>query len=223
MFIKLCGLTRTADARMAFEVGADCFGLIYNFPRSRHSLNFDQASALVEDAPLPAVLVTVNLSPAELEEAALLYPLALQLHGDESPELVRAVKALVTCEVWKVLHVPSGPLDLATVGELCNAMASYVGAGADRLVIDTCLPTAGDEKRYGGTGVPSDWRTLREVVLDARVPVILAGGLQPANVETAIDLVRPAGVDTLSGIESAPGIKDHQKMAAFVTAARGTR
>lgn len=223
MFIKLCGLTRTTDARVAFDLGADCFGLIYNFPRSRRSMNFDQASALVEDAPLPAVLVTVNLSPPELEEAALLYPLALQLHGDETPEVVRAVKALVTCEVWKVLHVPPDSLDLATVGELCNAMASYVGAGADRLVIDTCLPTAGDEKRYGGTGVPSDWRTLREVVLDARVPVILTGGLQPANVETAIDLVRPAGVDTSSGIESAPGIKDHQKMAAFVTAARGTR
>ncbi len=223
MFVKVCGLTRLDDVQAAHTAGADCFGVLFDFPRSPRSVTFEQVGALVEAAPLPAVLVTVNLTLAQLDEAALLYPLALQLHGDETPDFVRELRGLVNCEVWKVLHVPPGPLKRATVAKLHSSLTDFVHAGSDRVVIDTRLPTATDEKRYGGTGVPSDWVALREVVAEARVPVLLTGGLTPANVATAIELVRPAGVDASSGVETAPGVKDPQSMAGFVTAARADR
>lgn len=221
MFVKICGITRLEDALAAQEAGADCFGMIYNFSKSPRSVSHAQAEAMWTKVSLPFVLVAVNADPDLLEAAHdLIFPFALQLHGNEPPSYVQEIKLSVNCEVWKVIHLPPGTAEQVAIDHLRSQLGEYAEAGCDRIMIDTHIPDAIDEKRYGGTGLASDWHALREVVASVSVPVILMGGLNPDNVAEAIAIVRPWGVDCSSGVESSPGVKDREKIRAFVSAAR---
>ena len=211
MFLKICGTTTLADAQMSARAGADALGVIVRHAKSPRHVEIETARAIARGAGVPVVAVSVNQNLEALEQiAADLNPLALQLHGDESPELIRQLVER-SHVVWKAI---SG--DAAT---LARAARIYTDAGATALVIDA---REVDESGviYGGTGHLADWTTARALVDDG-FRVILAGGLTPENVARAIEIVGPWGVDVVSGVEARKGVKDAGKVENFAGAARG--
>jgi phosphoribosylanthranilate isomerase len=207
MPIKICGLTRLDDCLAAVDAGADTLGFNF-YPRSPRRLTPEDCALLVADlarraAPVKTVGIFVNQAPAEV--AALLDRCGLdlaQLHGDERPESLAALRG----RAFMALSDPDPSLDRL------EALAR-ISPGRPAFLIDALVPGA-----YGGTGQTADWDRARAIA--ARYPILLAGGLTPDNVAAAIAAVQPWGVDVASGVESAPGQKDHAKIRAFVTAAR---
>jgi phosphoribosylanthranilate isomerase len=132
------------------------------------------------------------------------------LHGAGDPARIQEVRAATGLEIWAVVRTPDG-----TLGDDAEALAD----AADAFVVDALVPG-----QLGGTGVAVPWAVLGES-LDAMASghrIVLAGGLTPDNVAEAISYVSPMIVDVSSGVESAPGIKDHARIRAFVAAVRGT-
>ena len=202
MIVKICGLVRPDDAAAAVRAGADWLGLNF-WPRSRRFVRPEVAAevAAAARAARPDIVlvgVFVDQDPDHVAERAQAVGLdRIQLHGDESPEMVarfgdRAIKGAGL----------AGQADVA-------ALAAY---RCPVVLVDT--PSAG----HGGSGLVGDWDLARRAA--ALRAVLLAGGLTPDNVAQAIDRVRPFGVDVASGVESAPGVKDAVAMERFVAAAR---
>jgi phosphoribosylanthranilate isomerase len=129
----------------------------------------------------------------------------LQLHGGESVDFVKELRKAIPCRLIKTIHIA----DRGAVKEALE-YSQY----CDYLLLDT--PSAS----MGGSGLRHDWAVSREIVRSARVPVILAGGLNPSNVEEAVRIVKPSGVDVASGVESRPGKKDYEKVKNFIAAAK---
>ena len=190
MFLKICGTTSLLDAQLAARAGADALGIIVRHPKSPRHVEIEAARALSAGAKVPIVAVSVNQSLEILEQiAAQLQPLALQLHGDESPDLVRQLTARGHT-VWKAVAGAS----------MIEAARVYCDAGAAALLVDA-RETGASGTIYGGTGHVADWSAAR-VLVDEGFRVILAGGLTPANVARAIEVVKPWGVDVVSGVEA---------------------
>ena len=195
MIFKICGITNPEDAAAAIEGGATALGFNF-YPRSPRYIAPERAAEIPSTRGVRRVGVFVNESPARVEEIARIAALDVaQLHGDETPA---EYPSRVT--VWKAVRVDAG-----------FDSAQYDGLPAEALLLDG--PAA---DLYGGAGKTFDW-TLAGV--SAR-HIILAGGLDAANVAHAIALVHPWGVDACSRIESAPGRKDHKKMTEFLQSAR---
>lgn len=202
MRVKLCGFTRAQDVRDALAAGADALG--FNLARGPRRITVEQATALAALVPPAVQTVALFVDAAEDEILAALAATscaAVQLHGDEPPELAERLRRRVT--VIKAFRLASAD-DLTRVR----------GYPADVYLLDAAVPGL-----HGGSGKTWDHRWLAGRDLGA--PVLLAGGLTPENVAAAVALARPWGVDTASGVESAPGVKDAQRMRAFVAAARG--
>lgn len=195
--VKICGITRPDDAVAAAECGADAIGLVF-YGRSPRAVSVAQARDIV--AALPPFVATVGLfvdaPPAEVEAVLAAVPLSLlQFHGSEAPEYcVRFGRPYL-----KAVAMQPG-VDLDAMAE------AYAGAAA--LLLDTYLVGT-----PGGTGIRFDWAQVPPRVAKR---LILAGGLDPENVETAIRAVQPYGVDVSSGVEVAKGLKDSNKIAAFM-------
>jgi indole-3-glycerol phosphate synthase/phosphoribosylanthranilate isomerase len=193
--LKICGITSPGDAAAAISFGATAIGFNF-YPNSPRYIDARCAADIASRPDIRRVGVFVNETRQRVEEIARIARLDVaQLHGDESPADYPA-----GLEVWKALRVTEAS-DLQAVEE-CPAEA---------VVLDG--PAA---ERYGGVGKPFDWRRATAL----RKPVILAGGLDASNVREAIAIAHPWGVDACSRVESAPGKKDHQKMQAFLAAAR---
>jgi len=202
--VKVCGITNAEDALAAVEAGADALGFIF-YEKSPRYVVPAVASRIIAELP-PLVLpvgVFVNAGVASVRSIMDTCGLGMvQLHGDENAsycqELSRpAMKALRLKDRGSLL-----------------AMAEYRGRGGVRgFVLDTFSEVA-----YGGTGQITDWSLAAEAAKST--PVLLAGGLTPDNVTEAIRTVHPYGVDVSSGVESAPGKKDHAKIRAFLNAVR---
>lgn len=202
--IKFCGITRVDDALAAVAMGVDAIGLIFAEGSTRR-LDIDAGAAIA--AALPPMVTRVALfrdAPVDVVRAVLAQVRVelLQFHGDESP----AYCAQFDCAF--VRAVPMGAL--ADAAQLDTFLQHH--RAADGFVFDSH-----GGARSGGSGAVFDWSRVPRL---APKPVILAGGLQPHNVCDAIVQVRPWAVDVCSGIESAPGIKDHAKMGAFVAEVR---
>lgn len=200
----MCGMTRAVDVAAAVAAGADGIGVI--LVPSKRQVSLEHAGEILRDVPPAVVTVGVFVNPEleELLEAVRHLGLdAVQLHGSESVALCRAVPEHVT--VVKAFRVAPG-FDPAV-------MEAYRGA-VKAVLLDTFVPGEG-----GGTGEVFDW-SLIAGNLPAWAPVLLAGGLTPENVGEAIRTVRPYAVDVSSGVEDAPGIKNHDKIERFVAAAR---
>ncbi len=211
MFLKICGTTSLSDAEVCARVLPDALGIIVRHAASPRDVEAAVARAIAGGVQVPIVAVSVNQSLEALEQiAAELNPLALQLHGDESPALVGELTARGHT-VWKAI---SG--DAAT---LLRQARIYTDAGASALVVDAREVNA-NGVIYGGTGQLADWATAR-VLVDEGFRVILAGGLTSENVARAIEIVRPWGVDVVSGVEARKGAKDAAKVEAFTGAVRG--
>jgi len=197
--IKICGITNEADASAAVQAGADALGFIF-FGGSPRYVEPERVAGIVGGLPpfVVPVGVFVNASVDEVDEVCENTGIRVaQLHGDESPDFCSKVGRPVV----KALRVRDASWK-------SDAAAYAVGA----VLLDTYA-----EDRYGGTGVAFDWR----LVEGSPHRVILSGGLNPMNVAEAVRSVRPYGVDTGSGVEREPGRKDHEKIRAFVEAARG--
>jgi phosphoribosylanthranilate isomerase len=209
LLVKICGL-KTPDALdAALEAGADLVGFVFFEPSPRH-VGYDVARALGARVQGRAgkVALTVNADDEAFERiVAELKPDMLQLHGKESPEQVRVLKKKFDLPVMKALAVE-------TADDL-GAVAAYSKI-ADRLLFDARAPR--DATRPGGLGKSFDWTLLRD--LDPGIPYMLSGGLDADNVAEALRVTRAPGVDVSSGVESAPGQKDPDKIRAFVRAAR---
>ena len=201
--VKICGITRPSDAIAAVEAGADAVGLMF-YERSRRWVTLEQEREAASVLPkgIARVGVFVDADEATIGRAIEACGLhILQLHGGESPEFC---KRFGSVQVWKAFRV-TGPETLAVMK----------GFDTDAWLLDAAV--AG---QLGGSGQQFDW----EIAVQARAlgrPIVLAGGLTPGNVREAVDRVRPYAVDVSSGVESTPGVKDFNKMRAFVVAAKG--
>ncbi len=197
--VKICGITRLYDALAAVDLGADAIGLNF-WPGSKRFIAPADARAIVSRLPpfVAAVGVFVDPTREEVLRARDLSGVGVvQLHGDEPPELC----ASIPLPVVKAIRV-SGSHALA-------ALASYE---VRAFLLDAPGPD------YGGSGDVFDWKLAAGAARE--VPVILAGGLHPGNVAEAIRAVRPWAVDVASGVESAPGVKDAEKMRLFIARAK---
>ncbi len=212
--IKVCGLSTRQSMQAALEAGATMIGLNF-FPKSPRYVGLSDAANLARLAAGDATVVAlvVDADDARLHEIhRAVKPDMWQFHGSETPERVAEVQARYALPVMKVLGIASAE-DLSAVGR-------YAGV-ADRVLLDAKPPK--DAAYPGGHGQPFDWSLLR--ALPPEQPFILAGGLTPENVGGAIAAVRRlgvalGGVDVASGVESAPGVKDVEKIKAFVENAR---
>ena len=206
VLIKICGLSSGETIAAAADAGASHVGFVH-FPASPRHLELGAAAALCRAVPdrVRSVLLLVNMNLAAMAEAvAAVRPDVVQVHGKESPDACAALKRETGVEVWKAVGIKT-PVDLA-------AAQAFVGA-VDRILYDA---PAG--KLPGGQGVALDWSLLAG--FRHRAPWGLAGGLDAGNVAEAVRQTKAPLVDTSSGVESAPGIKDVDRIRAFCQAAR---
>lgn len=209
LIVKICGLTSAEALEVVIASGADMAGFVF-FPPSPRQLDFAAARRLAAQAGTRIQKVALSVDADDALLAASIEALApdlLQLHGKETPARVAAVKTRFGLPVMKAIPVAARD-DLAIV-------ADYAGV-ADRLIFDARAPRGAT--RPGGLGTPFDWHLLDN--LDPGVPYMLSGGLDPDNVAEALAITKAPGVDVSSGVESAPGVKDADKIRAFVRAAR---
>jgi phosphoribosylanthranilate isomerase len=204
--IKFCGMTRAADAREAVALGARYVGVI--FASGPRRLSVDQAVEVLAGVPGSVARVGVfadTTAGAIACAAERLHLAAVQLHGDDGLSLASELRPRFAGEIWSVLRLRS---DRMPEG------ARELFETADSVLLDAHV--AG---KLGGTGVALPWERLSEELnalrTGARARLILAGGLKAENVGEAIRLLRPDVVDVSSGVETAPGIKDHARMRAF--------
>ncbi len=207
--VKICGLSTAPSLDAALDAGADVVGFVF-FEKSPRHLSLDQAHALARRARGRAEIAVLTVdAPDEALRAivAAVAPDFLQLHGRETPRRVADLKRSLGLPTIKAIGV-------GAVEDL--ALADNYAGVADRLLFDAKAPR--DARHPGGNGVAFDWRLLAG--LDLARPWLLSGGLDALNVADAIAVTGARGVDVSSGVESAPGVKDIGKIAAFVAAAR---
>ncbi len=211
--IKLCGIRDAATARAAADAGADAVGLGFA-EGSRRLVTIEEAKRVVEALPafVEAVGLFVDAPAGVIRKTAEAVGLAtVQLHGDEPTSDVAALRPL---RVIKAIAFDASSAD--------EVVGRWRDAGVAGLLVDA--PKGAGSGPAGGSGRTMDWQALAEFRRDGRwpddVPMILAGGLTPENVGSAIEAVRPYAVDVSSGIESRPGEKDVAKIAAFCEAVR---
>jgi phosphoribosylanthranilate isomerase len=206
---KICGLSTPETIDAALKGGASHIGLVF-FPKSPRNVQADQAAALAARVAGRAQVVGLFVDPEPGFVASVQAQVGLdiiQLHGSESPAQVAAIRAAQQCDVWKAVPVKTRA-DLALA-------AAYRGA-ATHILYDAKPPKGADLP--GGTGLRFDWKLLEGA--SHPLPWILAGGLDAGNVAEAVRITGATMLDVSSGVESAPGIKDVDKIAAFLKAAR---
>jgi len=197
--IKICGITRVEDALAAAQLGVDAIGLVFYAPSPR-AVTVEQALSIVRALPpfVTTVGLFVNASVAELQSVLQQVPLdLLQFHGEESADYCGQFGR----PYIKALRMKPG-VDMAEI--------SAVYGDAQGILLDSYVAGA-----HGGTGETFDWSDVPDGL---KKPIILAGGLTPNNVATAIGVVQPWAVDVSGGVEAAKGIKDSDQMAAFCKA-----
>jgi phosphoribosylanthranilate isomerase len=210
--VKICGLTDPAHAEDAADLGASFVGAVFH-AKSPRFVSFQRAAEIFEFVPAKIARVGLFVDPDDvlinqaMNQIRLDY---LQLHGAESAERVEQVRLEFGMPVIKALPI-SSPADV-------EAARAYDGV-ADILMFDAKPPAGAD--RPGGHGIAFDWALLKDSRWQS--PWFLAGGLTPDNVEQAIAASGAKMVDVSSGVESAPGVKDYDKMAAFIAAAQGNK
>jgi phosphoribosylanthranilate isomerase len=196
LFVKLCGLTTAGDVEVAVEAGADAIGLVMT--DSPRQLSLAQAAALRAMLPRELLAVAVFHSPSR--------DLLERVRDEVDPDLFQATPdALGGLEGSRTMPVVVDGPDFES-----RAASVLAQTGSARFLLDNASK--------GGTGQRVDWSRLAGTTFASQM--VLAGGLRPGNVAEALRLVRPGGVDVSSGVERAPGVKDHALMKEFVRAAR---
>lgn len=207
MRVKICGLKTTEAVEAAIAASADMAGFVF-FEKSPRHVTLDQARLLGAKAQGRIAKVALVVDATDAAISAIIHALQpdfLQLHGHESPLRIADIRRRFGLPVIKAVGI-STPIDLAKAK----------GAEADILLFDAKPPA--DARHPGGNGIAFDWNILAQARIDR--PWMLSGGLDPANVASAIALSGATGVDVSSGVESAPGVKDLARIDAFVAAAK---
>ena len=207
--VKICGLSTSETMAAALDAGADFVGLMF-FSKSPRNVKLAQAAALARQAEGKAkvVTVTVNADDTLLASiAAEVRPDFIQAHGEETPERLAEIRNLTGIEAYKVLKVRSA-----------HHVAQALSYTAAPFVMFDAMPPEG-ATLPGGNGLAFDWQILKA----APRPFMLAGGLNAENVAEAIKVTGADMVDVSSGVEMAPGVKDPQKIAKFIEAAKRAR
>jgi phosphoribosylanthranilate isomerase len=200
--VKICGVTRPEDGAHAARCGADAIGLVF-YPPSPRAVDLERARAVVAALPpfVTVVALFVDPAPAAVREVLAALPVGLlQFHGEEPPE---------ACQVYGRPYLKAVPMREGV--DLEAEARRYAGAAG--LLLDSYR--AGLK---GGTGVTFDWS---RVPAGLGKPVVLAGGLTPENVAEAVRRVRPYAVDVSGGVEAARGVKDPERVAAFIRGVNG--
>lgn len=213
MQVKFCGFTQASDVQQAIELGADALGFVF-YPPSPRAVTAEQAQSLVRQVPafISVVALVVNMPQSELVALANTVDFdVIQFHGDESAEQCQQLAKSVNKRWVKALRVNKDTHDLQSIQ---SQIKDYAQAGASSILLDAYHKDA-----YGGTGERFDWSLIPK---DSALPIILAGGLTPDNISDTLKLPIQA-VDVSGGIESAKGIKDAGKMAAFIRSVKSTR
>jgi phosphoribosylanthranilate isomerase len=208
--IKICGITNPSDALGAVKAGADAIGLNF-YERSLRSVTPLDALEIVARLPeeLVVVGVFVNALAEEISELESHLRLgAIQLHGDENPEILSQLDSQAVIRAVRIAG--NTPAEIAAAQQEIDA---WCEAGVAAILLDKASGRA-----YGGSGQCFDWKIARK--LNIPVPLILAGGLGPENVADAIAMVVPDAVDAASGVEAFPGGKDPGLMKRFVASSR---
>jgi len=222
-WIKICGTTNREDALAAVDAGCDAIGFVFGASPRQVSASSAQAIAAVLPADIAKVGVFSDHSAHNVEEIARQVGLdVIQLHGGETAEFARSLfqdspdnRPLIFKAVWM----------LSGEEQMLREFASedvVDGILLDSAVLRAGCSGQGTELIRGGTGVTLDWDRARDFAsqLGARTRLVIAGGLNPANVGQAIRTLQPWGVDVCSGVERSPGVKDHDKLRTFVAAVR---
>jgi len=198
--VKVCGITRTEDARAAAQAGADAVGLVF-YPPSPRFLSVERARSIRDALPpfVQTVALFVNADAAQVAQViGRVHPAMLQFHGEETPAF---------CGQFGLPYIK----------------ACRVGAGVDLLEYLRPFSAAAGwlldahVEEYGGVGASFDWALVPERL---ERPLVLSGGLTPGNVGAAVRRIRPWAVDVSSGVESAKGIKDAARIASFIAEVR---
>ena len=195
--VKICGFTEAENARQAAIAGVDAIGLVF-YDKSPRNVDILRAQEIIEALPpfVNRVGLFVNANPSFVDEVLCEVSLdTLQFHGDESP---------LDCSQYQMPFIKS----LRVKPETNVLQVADEFSSASAILLDSFNPSA-----YGGTGEAFDWSLA---CVDISLPIILAGGLNETNVSVAISQVKPYAVDASSGVESAPGVKDIDKIVAFI-------
>lgn len=210
--VKICGITSEEDLEMVCSLGADAVGFVVGVPNSPRNLSLERAERLIGKVPLfvKSVLVTVTKN---LETLLSFYenlkPDIIQIHGETSFKISALREKIPDAILVRGLNVKSKG-------------AIRVAADAAK-VFDAVLADSYMAGKHGGTGVTHNWslsRRIQEAI--SPKPLILAGGLNAENVKSAVETVKPYAVDVSTGVESKPGVKDPEKVRAFIKNAKNT-
>ncbi|GCF14511.1 N-(5'-phosphoribosyl)anthranilate isomerase [Haloarcula mannanilytica] len=200
--VKICGVTGGKDRDAVVAAGADAVGVIHGVPvDTPREVDEATAETLVDGVPpfVTSVLVTM---PTTVQEAVRrvdrIEPDAVQVHDGLSPAELGALDSRITQNIVAVVEADAPDIE------------DYADH-ADALLVDSVAADGG-----GGTGETHDWERTRDLVDSLDVPIVLAGGLTPENVATAVETVGPFAVDVASGVESSGGVKDHDAVERFV-------
>jgi phosphoribosylanthranilate isomerase len=207
--VKICGVMRREDARHAAQAGADYIGAILS-PGYPRSIAPEAAARFVQGGDAALVAVFVDAAVAEAARAARVAGAGvIQLHGDERPDHLRALREEGPWRLWKAIRV-------RRAAEIVAAAERWVGI-ADGLLLDGFR-----EGSAGGQGARFPWKALEAVrhTIPSEVKLIVAGGLTPESVEMAVTRLAPDVVDVSSGVEELLGVKDPERVRAFIERAR---
>lgn len=225
--IKICGMRSPEDIEMAALYGADAVGFITEVPvESPRKLDSDTAAALISKVPkcLDSVMVIMpENSSRALELIEKVRPDIVQIHSSLSPVELEIIREKTDIPIIKTLSVPAGlgaskvqsPVNLLIDDLLIDEVRELEESG----VVDSVLLDSGIAGKIGGTGCVHDWNLSRRIAEETELPLILAGGLKPENVQEAIRVVSPYAVDTASGVETS-GKKDAVKIKSFIEEVR---
>lgn len=221
MWVKICGNTQLEDCQRAVELGADALGFI--FAHGKRLVTPEHVRGITSQ--LPSNVATYGVFTQRDPElitntakAAGIY--GVQLHGTFDPVLAAALRArFPKAEMPRLLQVVHWDVDAPAV-EQQQWLSGQLGVLAESGLVDAVLIDSRTQQGSGGTGTTFDWAAAAPILQNAKLPVIAAGGLRPENVGDAVKALQPWGVDVSSGVESAPGVKDHGKVAAFIQSAR---
>ena len=213
MRVKICGIKKVEDALKAIEYGADAIGLLVGQTHaSKDFISKELAKEIVDSLPpfVSTVMVT-HMTDVQtiIDFASFIGVSTIQLHGESNINDIRQIKnELRNVKIVKSIHV----VDESSI----YTGAEFLGY-ADAVLLDTM--NKGTDQ-IGGTGITHDWNISKMIVESYKIPIILAGGLNPDNIEEAVNKVKPYAVDVNSGVKGEDGFKDYEKLKKFIQKAK---